>query len=71
MADLGTITLEAEAFYARFAPDDAEIAETKEVAPGVMVDLDASGQLVGLEVLSVAVGGSGAYGGGCLLNAAR
>jgi uncharacterized protein YuzE len=62
---------EADAFYARFAPDDTEIAETKEVAPGVMVDLDASGQLVGIEVLSVAARGNGAYGGSSVLNAAQ
>ena len=53
---------EADAFHARFAPDNVSIAETKEVAPGVMVDLDASGQLVGIEVLSVTVRGAGAYG---------
>jgi uncharacterized protein YuzE len=53
---------EADAFYARFSPDGVEIAETKEVAPGAMLDLDASGQLVGIEVLSVAVRGTGAYG---------
>jgi uncharacterized protein YuzE len=62
---------EADAFYARFAPDGTEIAETKEVAPGVMVDLDASGQLVGVEVLSVAARGSGAYGGSSVLSAAQ
>jgi uncharacterized protein YuzE len=52
----------ADAFYARFAPDGTPIAETKEVAPGVMIDLDASGHLVGVEVLSVAARGTGAYG---------
>lgn len=30
-----------------------EIAGTKEVAPGVMIDLDAAGQLVGLELSSL------------------
>jgi len=28
---------EADAFYARFAPDGAGIVETREVAPGVML----------------------------------
>ena len=42
---------EADAFYAHFAPDGAEIAETREVAPGVMLDLDTRGELVGVEVL--------------------
>jgi uncharacterized protein YuzE len=52
----------ADAFYARFAPEGTEIAETKEVAPGVMIDIDATGHLVGVEVLGVAVRSSGAYG---------
>ena len=45
----------ADAFYTRFAPVDAAIGRTEEVAPGVMLDLDASGQLVGVEVLSVSL----------------
>ena len=52
----------ADAFYARFAPDGVEIAETREVAPGVTIDLDAAGQLVGVEVLSVVARATGAYG---------
>ena len=60
---------EADAFYARFAPDGTVIAETSEVAPGVMIDLDASGQMVGIEVLSVRVRGSGAYAGKSVLAA--
>lgn len=43
----------ADAFYARFAPQGLTIADTREVAPGVMVDFDASGDVVGIEVLSV------------------
>jgi len=35
-----TYDQEAVAFYARFAPDGTPIAETKEVAPNVNVDLD-------------------------------
>jgi uncharacterized protein YuzE len=61
----------ADAFYARFAPDDIQIAETKEVAPGVMIDLDASGNMVGIEVLSVIVRGNGAYGAQPVRNAAE
>ena len=53
---------QADAFYARFAPESAEIGETREVAPGVMVDLDPAGQLVGLEVLGVSLRGAGRYG---------
>jgi uncharacterized protein YuzE len=43
----------SDAFYARFAADDASVAETRETAPGVYLDLDADGQLVGVEVLGV------------------
>jgi uncharacterized protein YuzE len=53
---------EADAFYARFAPDRAAVSETREVAPGVMLDLDANGDMIGIEVLSVSVRASGAYG---------
>lgn len=54
---------EADAFYARFAPDSAQITETREVAPGVMLDLDATGNLVGVEVISVRLRANGTYGG--------
>jgi uncharacterized protein YuzE len=60
-----------DAFYARFAPEGVKIEETKEVAPGVMIDLDASGQLVGVEVLGVAVRSSGTYGTAPLRSAAE
>ena len=53
---------EADAYYARFAPDSIAIAKTTEVAPGVTIDLDAHGNLVGLEVLSVRDRLSGSYG---------
>jgi uncharacterized protein YuzE len=53
---------EADAFYARFAPDSVTVAKTNEVAPGVNIDLDAAGNLIGVEVLSVAVRGAGRYG---------
>ena len=44
---------EADAFYARFAPEGVESASTQEVAEGVMLDLDQAGNLVGIEVLGV------------------
>jgi uncharacterized protein YuzE len=53
---------DAYAFYGRFAPDSVEIGETREAAPGVMLDLDAQGNLVGIEVLSVSLRASGTYG---------
>ena len=52
---------EADAFYARFAADSATIFDTKEVAPGVMIDLDESGQLVGFEILSVSRRSAGLF----------
>lgn len=45
---------EADAYYLRFAPDGVPIAETREVAPGLMLDIDAAGDVVGIEVLRVA-----------------
>lgn len=51
---------EADAFYARFAPAETKVSETKEIAPGVMIDLDAAGQLIGVEVLSITTRGRGA-----------
>lgn len=48
---------EADAFYARFAPDGVAIEGTDEVAPGVMVDFDADGDVVGIEVLNVSLRG--------------
>ncbi len=53
---------EADAYYARFVPDGTPIAETIEAADGVMIDLDASGQVIGIEVLSVRLRAAGMYG---------
>lgn len=43
---------EADALYVRLS--EADIVESEEVAPGVIVDYDASGTVVGLEVLQLA-----------------
>jgi uncharacterized protein YuzE len=48
-----TYDSEADAAYLRLAPDDIAVAATQEVAPGIILDLDASGRLVGIEVLNV------------------
>jgi len=48
-----TYDQEADAFYARFAPEGTPVVETKEVAPNVNIDLDDRGDLVGFEVLHV------------------
>jgi uncharacterized protein YuzE len=44
---------EADAFMVRFAPKGAPIERTEEVAPGVLLDFDADGQVIGIEVLYV------------------
>lgn len=43
---------EADALYVRFS--ESEIAETVELRPGVMLDCDANGKIVGLEILDAA-----------------
>lgn len=40
---------EADAAYLRFS--QSEIVESEEVSPGVILDFDAEGHIVGLEVL--------------------
>lgn len=44
---------EADAFCACFAPEGTAIDRTQKIAPGVMIDLDAAGNLVCVEVLTV------------------
>lgn len=43
---------EADAFPVHFAPKGAYL-ESEEVAPGIVLDFDATGQVVGIEVLGV------------------
>lgn len=43
---------EADAFAVWFAGKDAYV-DSREVAPGVILDFDANGQVIGIEVLSV------------------
>ena len=54
---------EADAFAARFAAAGAATAETREVAPGVMLDFDAEGNVIGVEVLSIRLRMAGVYHG--------
>ena len=42
---------EADALYIRF--DEAKIVESEEVSDGIILDLDASGRVVGFEMLDV------------------
>lgn len=53
---------EADALYVRVAPKGTKIAETREIEPGVMIDLDAGGRVVGIEVLGVKARGAEAPG---------
>ena len=41
----------ADAAYLEIS--DAEIESTKQIEPGIMVDYDANGHIVGIEVLSI------------------
>lgn len=40
---------EADALYLRFA--DAKVVDSEEVAPGIVLDFDAEGRIVAVEVL--------------------
>jgi uncharacterized protein YuzE len=55
---------DSDAFYARFVGDAASVAETRAVAPGVTIDVDAAGNLNGIEVLSIQRRENGTYGTG-------
>jgi len=44
---------EADALFVWFAPHGTKSAGTEEVAPGVMLDFDAGGTVIGIEVLDV------------------
>jgi uncharacterized protein YuzE len=44
---------ETGAMFVRFGPEAAKSARTEEVAPGVLIDFDADGQPIGVEVLEV------------------
>jgi len=44
---------DADALYVRFAPKGTAIADTREVEPGIMLDMDDTGRLVSIEVLSM------------------
>ncbi len=46
-----TIDRESDALYFRL--DDSPIVESEEVQPGVVLDFDARGQVVGIEMLRI------------------
>lgn len=44
---------EADAMFVWFGPAGVKSAETEEVAPGIMLDFDDQGEVVGIEILYV------------------
>ncbi len=44
---------EADAPDVRIAAEDAKVFDTQEIEPGVMLDFDAEGRAIGVEILSV------------------
>jgi uncharacterized protein YuzE len=44
---------EADAMFVWFGPENLKSAETEEVSPGIMLDFDSEGRVIGIEVLDV------------------
>ena len=44
---------EADAMFVWFGPEGTKSADTEEVAPGVMLDFDDRGEVIGVEILYV------------------
>ena len=44
---------EADALFVWFGPEGTGSANTEEVAPGIMLDFDIEGRVIGIEVLDV------------------
>ena len=44
---------EADALFVWFGPEESKSAGTQEVAPGIMLDFDETGRVIGIEVLDV------------------
>jgi uncharacterized protein YuzE len=44
---------EADAMFVWFGPDGVESARTEEVSPGIILDFDSEGRMIGIEVLDV------------------
>ena len=44
---------EADAMFVGFGPEDVKSAGTEEVSPGIMLDFDNEGRVIGIEVLDV------------------
>jgi uncharacterized protein YuzE len=50
---------EADALFVWFGAEGAKSTDTQEVAPGIMLDFDATGRVIGVEVLDVRERASG------------
>ena len=48
-----TYDAEADALYVRIAAKEAAITETREIEPGVILDMDHAGRFIGIEILDV------------------
>lgn len=44
---------EADAMFVWFGPEGVKSAGTEEVSPGIMLDFDSEGRVIGVEVLDV------------------
>ena len=44
---------EADALFVWFGPEGVKSARTDEIAPGILLDFDADGRPIGIEVLDV------------------
>ena len=44
---------EADAMFVWFGPEDVKSADTEEVSPGIMLDFDSEGRVIGIEILDV------------------
>lgn len=44
---------ESDALFIWLAPEPIRSADTQEVAPGIMLDFDAEGRVIGVEILDV------------------
>jgi uncharacterized protein YuzE len=45
--------LDADAMFVWFAPEGTKSVTTQEVAPGILLDFDAAGNVIGIEILDV------------------
>jgi uncharacterized protein YuzE len=44
---------EADAMFVWFGPEGVNSAATEEVSPGILLDLDSEGRVIGIEVLDL------------------